>query len=468
MGSGNVCSELGSTTYASKADLLIRNGIVVTLAFDNEVIPDGAIAIKDGLIVGVGTSSVLSKEYVAERTLEARGQVIMPGLVNSHTHIAAPVFRAYIEDRTDALYNIAFPVEELLSPSDIYTLSLLGCLEVIRFGATCINDIFHHSEQTAKAVGEVGLRAVLAHKVADIKLSEIGSGGYRRVPDEGEERLNANVQLIENWHGKKNGRITCRIGTHATDTCTPELLVRGRGLANDYGVGMHIHVAQSESELARVEEIYGSDDCVAFLESLGVLGPDVITVHCTYITENGVQLLRKRQAKYAMCPTRALRRGGMLPITKMRDAGVNSGIGTDWIRMDPWEAMRSAVAMVEIIRRESPTQELAAEDALRLSTIDGARVLGMENEIGSLEIGKKADITLINTQKPHLVPMYQEDIFKGLVYHVNGNDVDTVIVDGQIVLDAGVICTVDEQSVLEEATRVCSTIRERAAKELGL
>ena len=215
-------------------------------------------------------------------------------------------------------------------------------------------------------------------------------------------------------------------------------------------------------------ESYGDNDCVALLESLGVLGPDVITVHCTYITDNGVRLLAKRQVKYAMCPTRALRRGGLLPITKMRDAGVTSGIGTDWIRMDPWEAMRSTVAMVEIIRRESLTPGLAAIDVLRLATIDGARVLGMENEIGSLETGKKADIALINTQKPHLVPMYKEDLYKGLVYHVNGSDVDTVIVDGQILLDAGVMCTVDEKGVLEESARVCSAIRERASKELGL
>ena len=460
--------EAANKRESVKADLLIRNGTVVTLGINNDVIADGAIAIRNGLIIGIGTSSALGKEYVAQRTIEARGQVIMPGLVNSHTHIAAPVFRGYIEDREDALYNIAFPVEELLSPSDIYTLSLLGCLEVLRFGTTCINDIFHHSEKAAQAANEVGLRAVVAHKVADIKLSEIGSGVYRHVPDEGEERMNANLQLIENWHGKSNGRITCRIGTHATDTCTPELLSHGRDLANDYGVGMHIHVAQSESELARVEEIYGDNDCVALLESLGVLGPDVITVHCTHITDNGVRLLAERDAKYVMCPTRALRRGGMLPIAKMRDAGVTSGIGTDWIRMDPWEAMRATVAMVEIIRRESRTAGLSAIDVLRLATIDGARVLGMEEEIGSLEVGKKADITLINTEQPHLVPMYQQDLFKGLAYHVNGSDVDTVIVDGEIVLDAGVVCTVDEESILQEASMVCSKIRAQASKELGL
>ena len=454
--------------HSLEADLLITNGTVVTLDSVNGVIEDGAVVIRDGQIIEVSASKALSKCYHTQRTIDARGKVVMPGLVNAHTHIAAPVFRSYIEDKTDALYNIAFPVEELLSPTDIYTLSLLGCVEVLRFGATCINDIFHHSEQTARAVDEVGLRAVLSHKVADIKLSEIRSGNYRHVRNEGEKRLEANVRLIEGWHGTGNGRITCRVGTHATDTCTPELLIQGRQIANDYGVGMHIHVAQSESELAQVKEIFGNKDCVAYLESLDILGPDVITVHCTYVTDNGINLLAKRRSKYVMCPTRALRSGGLLPITRMRQAGVTSGIGTDWIRMDPWEAMRSTVAMVEIIRQKLPGPGLTATDVLRLATIEGAQVLGMGGQIGSLEVGKRADIVLVDMQQAHLVPMYLEDLFKGLVYHVNGNDIDTVIVDGQVIMDNGVITSVDEKSVLEEATKVCRAVRKRASKELGL
>jgi len=444
-------------------DLLIENGIVVTLDDRNTVLTDGAIAVEGNRIVAVGATSEVSRDHKADRVIDARGSAVLPGIVNVHTHIAAPVFRAYIEDKAGALYNIAFPVEELLSADDIYVLSLLGSLEVIRFGSTCINDIYHHALATAKAVEEVGLRAVLANKVFDIKLSEIGQGIYRHVPEEGEKRMAANVHLIEDWHGRANGRITCRIGTHAADTCTPALLKRGRELADEYEVGLHIHTAQSEVEVAHIRETFGKPGSVEFLYDLGFLGPDVIAVHCTYVTEEGIRLMAKTGTTYALCPSRFLRRGGsrpFKPLLEMLNAGVTTGLGTDWIRMDPWERMRSAISIGGL--------SLTPHDVLRMATLGSARVLGLDDEIGSLEVGKKADVILINMRQPHLVPVYKDGLVTELVNHVNGNDVETVIIDGQVIMEGNEFETVDEQAILQEAQRVCDSVREQAASRLGL
>ena len=450
-------------------DLLIENGMIVTLDGHDRVLMEGAIAVEGNRIIAVGQTSDLRRQYEADRVINARGKAVLPGIVNVHTHIAAGIFRGYYEDKPGALYNIAFPVEELISSDDIYVLSLLGSLEVIRFGSTCIDDIYHHMAATARAVEEVGLRGVLAHKVFDIKLSEIRTGVYRHVPEEGEERMAANIQLIEDWHGKANGRITCRIGMHTTDTCTPDLLRRGRELADEYGVGLHIHTAESDVEVAYIKETFGKPGSIEFLYDLGFfLGPDVIVVHCTRITEEGVRLLAETRTNYAMCPTSYPCSGVFPPLLKMLDAGITTGIGTDWIRMDPWEAMRATISAVRLKENGQRGGRPSVHDVLRMATMGSAQALGLEDEIGSLEVGKKADIIFINMQQPHLVPVYEDSLITELVYHVNGNDVDTVIIDGEVIMENNEFKKVDEQAILQEAQRVCDRVRREAASRLGL
>ena len=450
------------------ADLLIENGMIVTLDGDDRVLMDGAIAVEGNRIAAIGKTPDLRRRYKAERVIGAGGKAVLPGMVNVHTHIAAGIFRGYYEDKPNALYDIALPTEEFLSADDIYVLSLLGGLEVIRFGCTCINDIFHYMATTARAVEKVGLRAVLAHKAFDIKLSEIRTGVYRHVPEEGEERMSANIQLIEDWHGKANGRITCRIGTSGASSCTPDYLRRARALADEYGVGLHIHAAESDREVAHIKETFGKPGSIEFLHDLDFLGPDVIVVHCTRITEEGVRLLAETRTNYAMCPTSYPCSGVFPPLLKMLDAGITTGIGTDWIRMDPWEAMRATISAVRLKENGQRGGRPSVHDVLRMATMGSAQALGLEDEIGSLEVGKKADIIFINMQQPHLVPVYEDSLITELVYHVNGNDVDTVIIDGEVIMENNEFKKVDERAILQEAQRVCDRVRREAASHLDL
>jgi 5-methylthioadenosine/S-adenosylhomocysteine deaminase len=241
------------------------------------------------------------------------------------------------------------------------------------------------------------------------------------------------------------------------------LLKRGRRLADEYGVGIHIHTAQSRTEVNHIRKTLGRSGSLEYLNDLGFLGDDVIAVHCTYVTDEGIRLMAETDTKYAICPSRFLRPGRSRPtkpLLEMLEAGVITGLGTDWIRMDPWERMRAALRITG--------EALGPTEVLRLATTGSARALGMEQEVGSLEVGKKADIILVDMQRPHLVPTYEDSLITELVHHVSGQDVETVIVDGQIILDRGAFQTVDEDAVLKEAQRTCDVVRRLASEKLGL
>jgi len=429
-------------------DLLITHADVFTLDGDFAVHRGGSVGIRGDRIAGIWRADDVPPG-AAQRTIDASGHALLPGFVNAHTHVAGCVFRGVLDEgvQGQGLYRVGFPMEQRLTRDDIACLGRLGALEVLLAGCTTINDIYYFPEALAETAEAAGLRAVLANKVFDADLPAIGEGAYRRDARAGRQRLDQNAALIERWHGAAGGRITCRVGTHATDTCSAELLLDAQRLSRAYRVGLHIHVAQSAREVAHIDQTHGTSP-VRYLERLGVLGPDVIAVHCTFVEPDDIRVLAHTQTRYAHCATMYPRRGVFPPLAAILDAGVVTGFGTDWVRMDPWVGMRQAINAVRLLARDPDL--LTAREALALSTIEAARVLGLDHEIGSIEPGKKADLMLVDLRRPHLQPFY--GTAAGLVYNVHGRDVDTVIIDGRIVVEGGRCLTLDAAAVLNEVT----------------
>jgi len=441
-----------------RADRVITEATVIPRPGDERVLDRGFVAIAGGRIAAVGPMSAAAEWTAgAGRVSALPWAIVLPGLVNAHSHVGAAIFRGLLDDgaRGRGLYDIAFPMEQLLEPDDIYWLSVLGCIEVVKAGCTTINDIFYFADRLAQAVDEVGLRAVLAEKVFDCDLPKIGHGDYTRYPERGAARLAANVALAERWHGAAGGRITVRMGTHATDTCSEAFLREASAEARRLGIGIHIHTAQSPIEVEHIRATHGCTP-VEYLDRLGMLGPSTLAVHCWHTTETDIDRMAATGTPNAYCASIYARRGRFPRLAEFRARGATTGFGTDWIRMDPWEAMRNATTATRL--QTGDPDALPSHEALDLQTMGSARALGMADEIGSLEPGKRADIVVIDGRRPHVQPFY--GTIPGIVYTVYPSDVSEVIVDGRTVVENGRVRTVDEDAALAEVVRRVPRYRE--------
>lgn len=437
-------------------DQIIINAAVVPKAIDREVIRSGFVAIHEDRIVALGPMDI-AKSWMPHgvQITDAPWALVLPGLVNVHTHLAAGIFRGQLYEglrgqslKGRGLYDIAFPMEQLLEPDDIYWLGMLGCIEILKAGCTTFNDIYYFADRLGECAKDIGLRAILAEKMFDADLAQIGQNNYSRDAERRKKKFQASVSLIERWHGHDRGRITCRMGTHATDTCSKSFLQEAAAEAKKLDVGLHIHTAQSPIEMQHIRDTHHCTP-VEYLAELDLLGPDTLTVHCSHNTDSDIDKLAATGTAYACCPTMYPRRGRFPRLWEFQKRGVRIGFGTDWLRMDPWEGMRNAMYAVRTIT--SDTDSLSSAELLHLQTMGSAEALGMADQIGSIEPGKKADLTLLNMDRPHLQPFYYN--LAGLVYNVYPSDVHTVIVDGKTVVEAGQVKTIDEAAVLTEVKR---------------
>ncbi|MFQ6075607.1 MAG: amidohydrolase family protein [Candidatus Bathyarchaeia archaeon] len=434
-------------------DILILNGTIVAKA-RGPVIRGGGLAIEGDRIAALGNAEKLRKEYKdADIVIDAEKKAVLPGIVNVHSHVGNIFGKGLTEDRENGFYRTALPLEKYVTPKDIYHLSLHGCVEALKFGVTCLNEIWHYIWETARAVAEIGMRGVMAHKVLETDLEGLHHGVWRRISGMGDERLKENIDLIKKWHGKAEGRITCRFGAHAPDTCSPELLKRIKELAQNYDVGINTHIGQSKIEMEHMKEVYGKGS-VEFLDDIGFLGPDVVAAHLAWISKEEVEILRRTGTYMAHCPVIMAKRGAFPPMGDIYRSGVNVALGTDWLSMDPWDNMRCAIEVSRVLTSDVST--LSATRALELFTTASAEALGLEEDIGSLEIGKKADIIIIDLRRPQLNPLH--DLIPNLVYYASMGDVETVIVDGKVILEDGRAKTVDEEEVVERAQEAAEGI----------
>ncbi len=425
--------------------MLIRNGSVLTMDSQDTVIEDGAVAVAGDRIVEVGTEDALTASYQAAKTIDARGGIIMPGLVNTHTHAAMSLFRGLADDLSlmTWLNDYIFPAEAKLTFDTVRQGARLACSEMILSGTTTFCDMYLFEEATAQAAKEAGMRAVVGEVIYDFP-----SPNYGPV----EEGLKYTEALIEKW--RDDPIISIAVEPHSVYLCSPDLLQKARAIADRNCVPMVIHLAETEREVAQIRERYGRTP-VAHLANIGFLNPNLIADHCVVLTAEDMMLLKDFDVSIAHNPESNMKlASGVAPIPELLKHGITVGIGTDGCasnnNLDMFQEM-DTVAKLHKVHTLDPTV-MDARTVVRMATIDGARVLGLGDITGSLEAGKKADIIIIDIKRPHLIPLY--DICSHLVYAVTGSDVVTTIVNGRILMEDRLLTTLDVDEVMAASNRI--------------
>jgi len=423
-------------TRRAQMRTLIKNGYVVSMVSD---VRKTDIVVEGDRIARIGT---VNDTETFDKVIDAENMVVMPGLINAHTHVAASVFRGY-KDELDLMNWLQemWKVEDRMKPEDIYYASMLSGMEMIKSGTTTFNDQYFMEEQTAKMAEQLGLRAILSRAV-------IGEG------DDCSIRLQEEESLYQSWHNKCNGRIKICVGIHAPYTCPPETIKRSLELAERLGTPVHIHYLETKDEVERVFNTYHKT-VTEYLKDLELFNYHVILAHGVQVNDKDIEVLKNISGGIVHNPVSNMKLGsGFAPIKKIRDAGINVALGTDGQgssnTLDMFEEIKLASYLQKGMYASSST--ICAKDVLEMATIEGARVLGIDSEVGSIEVGKKADMILIDIHKPHLKPCH--DIYSLLAYSVNGADVDTSIIDGKVVMENRKIDNVDEDEVLEKIEMV--------------
>lgn len=431
--------------------LLIEVGWVITVDPDDRVIRNGAILVEDGRITAIGRSGHIDAGPADVRRFPRHA--VIPGLVNAHTHVVGNMFRGLLEDRVDAFYGFALPTERFLDAEASYVLSRVGIAELQLAGCTVINDMFHFPAETLRAAEEAGIRAQVANKVYDTDLTAIGRGERSTDPSRGVRKFEDNVALYDEWNGKGDGRLQVRFGAHAADTCSPELLAVVREEAARRGAGIHTHVAQSVVERDYIADTYHCGS-VEFLERNGILGERTVAAHLIFADRFALDLLSRTRTGVAHCPAGVANHGFFGPLREMYQAGIRVGWGTDWARMDPWDALRFGIAGLRLLHGEEYL--FSASEALRRFTMGSADILGLKTQAGSLEPGKNADLTFIDLDQPHLSPLY--DPVSVLVYNASRRDVTDVMVGGEFVVQDGKVTWADKDELISSAQKVAERI----------
>lgn len=411
-------------------DILIKNGHILT----QKGFVEESLSIEDGIITSIGGKDV------AEHVIDAKGNIVMPGLVNAHTHLGMTLFRGYADDLPlkEWLTEHIWPVEAKLTEDDAYAGTLLGCLEMIKSGTTSFADMYIRMDGAAKAVEMSGLRGALSYGMIEL-------GDEER----GENELKIGRVFVKNWNGASNGRITAMYGPHAPNTCSPEFLAHVREQADKDGVGIHIHVSETKAEVEQIKAKYGKSP-VKLLNDVDFLGPGVLAAHCIWLSPEDIQILKENDVKIVHNPTSNMKlASGVAPIPELLEAGITVGLGTDGCAsnntLDMFHEMKMA-ALLHKVHKLDPTA-IPAHKALEMATVDGARSVGLDT--GIVAEGKKADIIIVDMNKPHLTPRH--DLISHLVYCAKGSDVSTTIVDGKILMEDCEVKIFDEAEVMARA-----------------
>lgn len=435
-------------------DLVVFGGTVVTMG-DKGVIRDGAVAVEEDIVIDVGKRDEIKCKYPRYEKIDASGKVVIPGLINAHQHAAMSLLRGYADDYPlkEWLEKWVWPLERHMTGYDIYIGALLTAVESVIGGTTTINTMYHYMEDynEAMALEEVGLRGVIGHVCFS----------WRKEHDK-----RALENLARRWHGKAGGRIRVSVDPHAPYTVGPEymreLRVITRELNERYGsadapIMWHMHLAETGDEAQKIKDSFGitiPNGIVDYVDSLGVLAGDVIAAHCVHLTPRDIEILSLRDVKVAHNPISNMKlASGVSPIPRLLEAGVTVALGTDSPcsnnSADMFEVMKFAALLHKGVN-ENPTL-LPAETVLKMATLNGARALLWDNEIGSIEVGRKADMLIVNFRKPHLWPIYNE--ISHLVYAAKASDVETVIVNGRVIVENREVKTVNVEEVMEKAKK---------------
>lgn len=444
---------------ATHVDLLIVHGTVVTMDSARHAYDDGAVALRGGAIVAVGPTDEIAPRFDAPRTIDARGELVMPGLINGHAHAAMSLFRGLGSDLNlnDWLQNYIFPAEARnVTPDFVEWGTRLGILEMLRGGITTYADMYYFEDNVARVTKDAGMRGVLGETFIDFPAPD-----NKSVP----QMLAYTENYIKHWQG--DSLITPAVAPHSIYTCSAKTLQSAAALARKYHVPILIHLSETLPENEQSRAKYGLSP-TAYLESIGVLGPDITAAHCVWVDTADMALLARRNVGCVTNPSSNMKlASGTSPVVDLIAADVPEGLGTDGAAsnndLDMFEEMDLAAKQQKLARMDP--RALPAEQVVAMATIGGARALHMEKEIGSLEVGKKADVILVRTDAPHDAPQYamQDSVYSQLVYALKASDVDSVIVGGRLVMDHRRMLTLDEPAILaharEYAKKVADSLR---------
>jgi len=427
-------------------DLLVEAEVLYPLDGVNEVVTGAEIAVRDGRIVYAGPARPAGS-WAPARRLDGRGKAALPGFVNCHCHTASTVFRAQTDDGEGgrALYSVAFRGEAEIAEEDWRRLALLGAAEMIRAGITTLNDFWYCPDALGEIALATGLRVQLASEIVDVDKALIAEGDYDRDARIGERTLRQGVAVAERWHGAGEGLVTARLGPHATDTCSAGLHREAAAEARRRGLGLHCHVAQSPAEVAAIRGWHGVGPGV-WLAELGVLGPEAVLAHLTFADAEDRRAIAAAGAGAAHAACIYPRRGARPDLLGQRAAGIRTGLATDWMQNDPFEAMRTALGTARMAAGRHDA--LTSLEALELATAGAAEVMGLGERIGRLTPGREADLILVDLDRPHLQPFYAEPA--SLVWYARPDDVVTAIVRGRVVMEERRIPGLDLEAALAE------------------
>jgi 5-methylthioadenosine/S-adenosylhomocysteine deaminase len=423
-----------------EADVLIRNGTLLTMDAQMSVFENGVISVTGDRISHVGKED--SHQIRAKKVIDARGGFVLPGLINAHTHASMTLFRGLADDLPlmEWLTKYIFPAESRMDRDFVRVGALLACAEMILSGTTTFCDMYLFEDEVAEAAQEAGMRCVVGEVLYDFP-----SPNYGPI-DKGFEYTEF---LIRKWAG--NPLVSIAVEPHALYTCSADLLTKANHLALTHGLPLVIHVAETETEVQESIEKFGKRP-FDYMESLGILGPHVVADHCVHLDDSEIERIARNQIKVVHNPESNMKlASGISPVSKLLARGVTVGLGTDGCasnnNLDLFEEMDMA-AKLQKVGTMDPTV-LDAPAVLRMATLSGAKVLGLGSVVGSLEVGKKADIILLDARKPHLIPLYNP--YSHLVYSARGNDVTHSMISGRLVLENRNLLSLDLAEVLSKA-----------------
>jgi 5-methylthioadenosine/S-adenosylhomocysteine deaminase len=438
-------------------DAVISGGIVVTMDAARTIYYGGSVAVRGDSIVAVGPRAEIEGKYRTAQTIDARGHLVLPGFINGHVHVPMTLFRGLHDDVTlnDWLYKYIFPAEaKNVNEEFVRWGTRLAAAEQIRAGVTTFADMYYFEDAVAEETKAAGMRGILGETFIDFP-----------APDNKTETemLAYTEKFLQKWQG--DPLITAAPAPHSIYTCSKKTLQDAAALARKYHAPILIHVAEMKKERDDSEAQHGMSP-VAYLNSIGVLGPDIVAAHCIFVDEDDRKLLAQHGVGCTHNPSSNMMiASGVSPVPEMRAAGVAVGLGTDGPAgsnndLDLMEEIDLAAKLAKISKMDPLA--LGAKDVVAMATIDGARAIHKEKEIGSIETGKKADITLISLNEPNAVPIY--DVYAQIAYSLKGNDVDTVMIGGRVVMRDRHLLTIDEPKVLEKARDYGESVK----KSLGM
>jgi cytosine/adenosine deaminase-related metal-dependent hydrolase len=454
--------------------ILISGGTIITVGEQRRVIRDGAILVQKDKVAQVGKASEVKVSPKAECEIDAKGMVVLPGLVDTHVHLAQALLRGCADDASliDWLQKFVWPLQGNFEAEDGKASAELCMLEMIKSGTTTFLESLLHSrygfDGIAESVQRSGMRGLLSKTV-------MGLAGYGTeesimhpgMIEDAETCLREVEAYFKRWNGAADGRVRVWYGVRSLGGCTPELYKQIAGSAERLGTGATMHLSEVQEDVRYAKKQFGKMPA-EFMDQVGLVGPNVVFAHGVWLTEKEWHILARRGASVAHCPSSNMKlASGIAKIPEMMQSGVNVGLGCDGGPSNNCYDMVREMKAASLLQKARLLDPLVmrAESVLEMATILGAKALGLQREIGSIEVGKKADLVLISLGKPHLTPAFNP--VSHIVYAAQGADVDTVIIDGEVVMENRIVKTLDEEEIIRNANERGAKLLERSGIDVA-